>query len=85
MTIAAPNARSRRIRRASACALAIALGLGLALLLESFRRFHGRGGRVVALGVDAENPTGAPRSTPSVPRSGGRSSPRPRWPDSRRP
>lgn len=36
-------------------------GLGLALLLESFRRFHGRGERVVALGVDAENPTGATR------------------------
>lgn len=36
-------------------------GLGLALLRESFRRFHARGERVVALGVDAENPTGATR------------------------
>ncbi len=37
------------------------LGLGLALLRESFHRFHERGERVVALGVDAENPTGAAR------------------------
>lgn len=36
-------------------------GLGLTLLQESFRRFHERGERVVALGVDAENPTGATR------------------------
>jgi mycothiol synthase len=36
-------------------------GLGLALLHESFRRFHGDGETTVALGVDAENPTGATR------------------------
>ena len=36
-------------------------GLGLALLQESFRRFHESGERVVALGVDVENPTGAVR------------------------
>ncbi len=36
-------------------------GLGLALLHESFRRFHVTGERVVALGVDSENPTGATR------------------------
>jgi mycothiol synthase len=36
-------------------------GLGLALLRESFRRFHERGETTVALGVDAENPTGATR------------------------
>jgi ribosomal protein S18 acetylase RimI-like enzyme len=36
-------------------------GLGLALLQESFRRFHERGERTVALGVDSENPTGATR------------------------
>lgn len=36
-------------------------GLGLALLRESCRRFHARGEQVVALGVDAENPTGATR------------------------
>lgn len=35
-------------------------GLGLALLQESFARFHGIGERRVALGVDADNPTGAP-------------------------
>ncbi len=34
-------------------------GLGLALLRDSFRRFREAGERVVALGVDAENPTGA--------------------------
>ena len=36
-------------------------GLGLALLRESFRRFRETGETVVALGVDAENPTGAVR------------------------
>ena len=36
-------------------------GLGLALLHESFRRFRAAGETVVALGVDAENPTGAVR------------------------
>jgi ribosomal protein S18 acetylase RimI-like enzyme len=36
-------------------------GLGLALLRESFRRFREAGERSVALGVDAENPTGATR------------------------
>jgi ribosomal protein S18 acetylase RimI-like enzyme len=36
-------------------------GLGLALLHEGFRRFHERGERTVALGVDSENPTGATR------------------------
>jgi GNAT superfamily N-acetyltransferase len=36
-------------------------GLGLALLHESFRRFHAKGEHVVALGVDADNPTGATR------------------------
>jgi mycothiol synthase len=36
-------------------------GLGLALLYESFRRFRRTGETVVALGVDAENPTGAVR------------------------
>jgi ribosomal protein S18 acetylase RimI-like enzyme len=36
-------------------------GLGLALLYESFRRFRATGETVVALGVDAENPTGAVR------------------------
>jgi mycothiol synthase len=36
-------------------------GLGLALLRESFRRFHETGESVAALGVDAENPTGAVR------------------------
>jgi mycothiol synthase len=36
-------------------------GLGLALLYESFRRFRDTGETVVALGVDAENPTGAVR------------------------
>ena len=34
-------------------------GLGLALLRDSFRRFRESGETVVALGVDAENPTGA--------------------------
>ncbi len=36
-------------------------GLGLALLRESFRRFVEIGESTVALGVDAENPTGATR------------------------
>jgi ribosomal protein S18 acetylase RimI-like enzyme len=36
-------------------------GLGLAMLQEAFRRFYERGERVVGLGVDAENPTGATR------------------------
>ena len=36
-------------------------GLGLALLRDSFRRFREVGETVVALGVDAENPTGAVR------------------------
>lgn len=36
-------------------------GLGLAVLQESFRRFQARGEKVAALGVDAENPTGATR------------------------
>ena len=36
-------------------------GLGLALLRESFRRFRATGETVAALGVDAENPTGATR------------------------
>lgn len=36
-------------------------GLGLALLRESFRRFRETGESVVALGVDADNPTGAVR------------------------
>lgn len=36
-------------------------GLGLALLYESFSRFRATGETVVALGVDAENPTGAVR------------------------
>ncbi len=36
-------------------------GLGLALLRESFRRFRRAGETTVALGVDAENPTGAVR------------------------
>lgn len=36
-------------------------GLGEALLLESFREFFRRGERTVALGVDAQNPTGATR------------------------
>jgi ribosomal protein S18 acetylase RimI-like enzyme len=36
-------------------------GLGLALLRDSFRRFRETGETVVALGVDAENPTGAVR------------------------
>jgi GNAT superfamily N-acetyltransferase len=35
-------------------------GLGLRLLQESFARFHATGERTVALGVDADNPTGAP-------------------------
>jgi mycothiol synthase len=34
-------------------------GFGKALLLHSFRAFHARGRRRVALGVDASNPTGA--------------------------
>lgn len=36
-------------------------GLGLALLQESFRRFLESGEPTVALGVDAQNPTGATR------------------------
>jgi ribosomal protein S18 acetylase RimI-like enzyme len=36
-------------------------GLGLALLRESFERFRQTGERMVALGVDTENPTGATR------------------------
>ncbi|HET9242273.1 MAG TPA: GNAT family N-acetyltransferase [Gaiella sp.] len=36
-------------------------GLGLALLHESFERFRRTGETTVALGVDAENPTGATR------------------------
>ena len=36
-------------------------GLGLALLQHSFGEFHRRGKARVALGVDAENPTGATR------------------------
>lgn len=36
-------------------------GLGEALLRESFREFHSRGERQVALAVDVENPTGATR------------------------
>jgi mycothiol synthase len=36
-------------------------GLGEALLRESFREFFRRGERTVALGVDAQNPTGATR------------------------
>ena len=36
-------------------------GLGEALLSESFHRFRDAGEAVVALGVDAENPTGATR------------------------
>ncbi len=36
-------------------------GLGLALLHESFARFRQIGETAVALGVDAENPTGATR------------------------
>jgi mycothiol synthase len=36
-------------------------GLGLALLQESFHRFLASGESTVALGVDAENPTGATR------------------------
>jgi ribosomal protein S18 acetylase RimI-like enzyme len=36
-------------------------GLGLALLLHSFREFHRRGSRRVALGVDAQSLTGATR------------------------
>jgi mycothiol synthase len=36
-------------------------GLGLALLLHSFGEFHRRGMNTIALGVDAENPTGATR------------------------
>jgi mycothiol synthase len=36
-------------------------GLGLGLLRFAFAEFHRRGHRVVRLGVDAENPTGATR------------------------
>jgi mycothiol synthase len=34
-------------------------GLGKALLRHAFRELHARGARLVGLGVDAENPTGA--------------------------
>ena len=36
-------------------------GLGEALLLHSFREFYERGTKVIGLGVDAQNPTGATR------------------------
>lgn len=36
-------------------------GLGMALLLHSFGEFYKRGEKVVGLGVDASNPTGATR------------------------
>ena len=36
-------------------------GLGMALLLQAFGAFYARGVRIVALGVDAQNPTGATR------------------------
>jgi len=36
-------------------------GLGMALLLHSFDEFYRRGEKVVGLGVDASNPTGATR------------------------
>jgi ribosomal protein S18 acetylase RimI-like enzyme len=36
-------------------------GLGFALLRHAFRKLYGRGIRRVALGVDAESPTGATR------------------------
>jgi len=36
-------------------------GIGLALLYQTFGEFHRRGQRRVALGVDAQNPTGATR------------------------
>jgi GNAT superfamily N-acetyltransferase len=36
-------------------------GLGFALLTHAFRELYGRGMRRMALGVDAENPTGATR------------------------
>jgi mycothiol synthase len=36
-------------------------GLGLALLRHAFREFHRRGQPRIALGVDAQNPTGATR------------------------
>lgn len=36
-------------------------GLGMALLLRAFGEFYARGVHVVALGVDAQNPTGATR------------------------
>jgi mycothiol synthase len=36
-------------------------GLGLALLQHSFGEFYKRGTKVIGLGVDAENPTGATR------------------------
>ena len=36
-------------------------GLGMALLLHSFGEFYKRGQKVVGLGVDASNPTGATR------------------------
>jgi ribosomal protein S18 acetylase RimI-like enzyme len=36
-------------------------GLGEALLLHSFGEFYKRGTRIIGLGVDAQNPTGATR------------------------
>jgi mycothiol synthase len=36
-------------------------GVGLAMLFESFRRFYDRGERIIGLGVDAQNTTGATR------------------------
>jgi mycothiol synthase len=36
-------------------------GLGMALLLKAFRALYAKGARQVALGVDAQNPTGATR------------------------
>ena len=36
-------------------------GLGEALLLHSFTDFYGRGMKIIGLGVDAQNPTGATR------------------------
>ena len=37
------------------------LGLGMSLLNHAFGEFYRRGARVVELGVDAQNPTGATR------------------------
>ncbi len=41
-------------------------GLGRALLLRTFGEFHRRGIQRVALGVDAQNPTGATKLYESV-------------------